>query len=98
MNKSGGDTIEKLPLDPETKVSQEDLMFIDTLFKNDKKMSKLFMNFKPTIIAVILFVIFSLSIVDDVIVKVVGDKSHIMNLLIKIAVFAVIFYVLSNNL
>lgn len=92
-----GDYIEKLPLD-DSKPSAEQMKLVNNIFKeNYSTMDKLASEFREGMVIAILFVIFSLPQMDDIIRKFVPSADNTMILTgIKAVIVVLLFYFIKN--
>jgi hypothetical protein len=94
------DDIESLPLDNVYVPSQNEKQIVESLFGiQDKSVINKIMNeFKDLVIVAILFIVFSLKNVDDLIYKFVpaSQNSVYILLLIKTLGFVVLFWIVKN--
>ena len=93
-----GDYINKLPTDNHLPTHDE-ISIVNSLFKKDQtKIIKIISELKLSILVSILFIIFSLPIVDQLIKKFipVTTNNNIFLLVVKGFLFAIVFYILSN--
>jgi hypothetical protein len=93
-----GDIIEQLPSD-HSPPSHDEIRILDSLFKEQQGIvNKLLSEFKNIIIMGILFVIFSLPTLDDLIIKFINIASTSKYILvsIKALLFMVSYFVLQN--
>ncbi len=93
------DSLKELPTD-ETAPTYPELKMVDYLFEKDgsqHKINGLISEFKVAIFASILFVIFSLSIVDTLLVNIVSVANNdVIRTIIKAILFMVLVYVFQN--
>jgi hypothetical protein len=94
-----GDPIDTLPID-QLPPSHEDIKLTDILFKKNKKIIDIILaDAKNVLLMGILFIIFSLPIVDDIICRYINIANNSIYILIVIkAIFFMIIYYLINNL
>lgn len=93
----GSDIIEELPTD-ETVLTHDEIQIFDKLFKNEDDLKKIFNELKDTILVGILFGIFSIEMINDIIYKYipVSKKSVYMLIFVKILIVMVLYYFLKN--
>ena len=90
--------ISDLPVDKNEPTPSE-IQIIDTIFKKHKKtMNSIFLEAKESLIVGILFVIFSIPVVDSVIKRFIpsANNSSYILLLIKILLVMLLFWVLKH--
>ena len=94
------DDIESLPLDNKYVLSSKEKQIVETLFSDQDKqgMSNLVNELKDLFIVAILFLIFSLKNVDELIYKVVPASQNSVYILlgIKTLGFVAIFWIAKN--
>lgn len=93
-----GDAIDNLPVD-ESQPSHDEIRMVNELFKKERStLTKLLDEVKSVILVAVLFVIFSLPIVDTTLHKFVPitQNSWIILTVIKAIAVMVIFYFISN--
>ncbi len=93
-----GDFIQNLPTD-QSIPNHEELAIVENLFKNHKKtMGNVLYEFRDSIIAGLLFILFSVPQIDQLFHKIVPitEKSFIILLIIKTIIFIVLLYVIIN--
>jgi|LakMenE01Jun11ns_1017448.scaffolds.fasta_scaffold9742457_2 hypothetical protein len=95
-----GDNIYNLPVNDNDKLQEEDKHLLDMLLEDKKEQVKevktVSLAFKEAIIGGILFLVLSHSFFDNL-VRMSGCKSEITVLLLKFAVFVVLFFILQNK-
>jgi hypothetical protein len=95
---STGDNIKQLPIDEQIP-SQNEINIVNTIFKKEKTtMDKVFGEFNTILFVGVLFLIFSLPIVDDTIKRFIPmtQSSFIILLLLKVFAFMVVFWIVNN--
>jgi len=93
-----GDLIEQLPTD-QNDITHQEKYILDSLFsKNINILSKVMSEFKMALVAGLLFFIFTFSFIDSIIKKLfkITENSTIMLIIIKVILFMVVFYVITN--
>ena len=98
QNSKNSDLISDLPVDKNEPTPSE-IQIIDTIFKKHKKtMNSIFLEAKESLIVGILFVIFSIPVVDSVIKRFIpsANNSSYILLLIKILLVMLLFWVLKH--
>lgn len=93
-----GDIIEHLPSD-QTVPSHNEIRLVDTLFQQKKSIvEKILTNSKDILIIGILFVIFSLPSVDDLIKKfiTITENSTYILVGIKALLFMIVYFIVNN--
>jgi uncharacterized membrane protein len=95
-----GDKIASLPINENEKLPEHDQQLLDILLEDKKEqvkeVKKVSMVFKESILAGLLFLVLSHPFFDSLVRK-CGCKSEITVLLLKFAVFVVIFFILQNK-
>jgi uncharacterized integral membrane protein len=91
------DIIEDLPTD-ETIPTNNEIEVFDKLFKNENDIKKIFLELRDTILVGILFIIFSLEQMDQLVHKYIPStkKSPYILLFIKSLIVMLIFFFLKN--
>lgn len=89
------DAIKSLPLDDHP-LSKEEIMTLNSLPAIEKAENKLLSYLKPFLITVVLFIVFSLPILDKVMVSLVPSLTHLeyIRILLKALMFAALMTVL----
>lgn len=93
--------IDKLPIDNHT-ISSQEKQVVDLLFKNTtteiKKYTKWVHEFKEGLFIALLFLIFSLSFIDECIKKIIpiSNNYSIIIYIIKIVLIIIIFWIFKN--
>ena len=97
---NNGDPIDNLPKDTNNPLSQQELKIIDTLFQpeNKPKFNGLFRELKSMIVIIILYIIFSLPLVDAILKKIlpITGTSVYVRILIKSLLFAIIWWLFAQ--
>jgi hypothetical protein len=98
MSFQTGDSIDSLPVD-ESVPSHEDIQTVNALFQKEKSMvMKIFDEVKSVLLVAILFVVFSLPIIDSTLGKFIPivQTSWIALIAIKAVAVMVVFYFVNN--
>ena len=93
-----GDDLKQLPIDKTTPTHNE-IMIIDTLFKQKKGVfDKILEKTKDLIVLALFFIIFSLPQVDSLIKKVISSTNNSIYILIgvKAFLFALSYFIIKN--
>ena len=94
----GGDLVTQLPID-ETIPTHDELRVVDSLFKQKKGMvDRILENTKDVLIVGILFAIFSIPTIDNIVKKFCksAETSVYILILIKTLLFMFVFFLLKN--
>jgi uncharacterized membrane protein len=95
-----GDRISTLPIDENEKLPENDQQLLDLLLEDKKEelkeAKKVSFVFKESLLGGLLFLVLSHSYFDKL-VRTCGCKSELMVLLLKFAIFVVIFFILQNK-
>ena len=95
-----GDKITSLPVNDSEKIQEQDQHLLDILLEDKKEqvkeVKKVSLVFKEAILGGLLFLLLSHSMFDNV-VRMCGCKSELSVLLIKLAIFVVIYFILQNK-
>ena len=87
QNSKNSDLISDLPVDKNEPTPSE-IQIIDTIFKKHKKtMNSIFLEAKESLIVGILFVIFSIPVVDSVIKRFIPSSNNSSYILLLIKIF-----------
>lgn len=93
------DPVRSLPTDSSAPTHPE-LKIVDYLFEKDGSQGKiqgLMSSFKLALFATVLFVIFSLPLLDKLIPKVISAaNNYVILMIIKSILFMIIFYIIEN--
>ena len=93
-----GDALDQLPVD-ESHPSHDEITMVNELFKKEKStLTKIVDEVKSVILVAVLFVVFSLPVIDDTIRRFIPmtQNSWIILILIKATTVMVIFYLINN--
>lgn len=93
-----GDALNQLPVD-DTHPSHDEIMMVNELFKKEKNtITKILDEVKSVILVAVLFIVFSLPVIDTTLHRFIPmtQNSWIILTLIKAVAFMIIFYLISN--
>ena len=95
-----GDKISTLPVNDNEKLQDQDQYLLDILLEDKKEqvkeVKKVSYVFKEAILGGLLFILLSHSMFDNL-VRMSGCKSELSVLLLKFAIFVIIFFILQNK-
>lgn len=95
-----GDKINSLPIDNNDRLPEQEQQLLDLLLEDKKEQIKeaktVSLVFKESILGGLLFLVLSHSAFDKL-VRITGCKSELTVLLLKFAIFVVLFFVLQNK-
>ena len=95
-----GDKISTLPTNDNEKIQEQDKELLDILLEDKKEqvkeVKKVSLVFKESILGGILFLLLSHSAFDKI-VRMTGCKSELTVLLLKFAIFVVLYFILQNK-
>lgn len=94
---NGGDIINELPTD-ETFPSKDELKILNTLFKNQGTVQKIFDKTKDVLLVGFLFIILAIPQVDDLVYKIAPStaSSPYILIFVKALIFMFLFFVVQN--
>jgi hypothetical protein len=95
-----GDKITSLPINDSEKIQEQDQHLLDILLEDKKEqvkeVKKVSLAFKEAFLGGLIFLLLSHSMFDNM-VRMSGCKSELTVLLIKFAIFVVIYFILQNK-
>ena len=95
-----GDKISTLPINDNEKLQEPEQQLLDILLEDKKEqvkeVKKVSYVFKEAILAGLLFLVLSHSAFDNI-VRMSGCKSELTVLLLKFAIFVVLYFILQNK-
>ena len=97
-DKGNSDNIDSLPID-QSQVNHQEIQIMDTLFKRNKTlMDTIFTEAKDVVIVGLLFLIFMIPQVDELIKKVVpsANNSEYILMVGKMGIFMLSYFILKN--
>lgn len=89
------DSIQTLPTDPNKHATPKELQILDAIFQDEQMQTKIGNNFKMAFYSTLVFILFSLPIIDPILSKFIPNS--IVKLGAKTVLFFIIIFILSKT-